>query len=328
MKAIQMDAPGGPEVLRLVERPTPSPGPGEVLVRIHAIGVAYPDTLVRNGTHLWMPKMPYVPGNEASGTVVNANGSTRLREGQPVFFTSWDIGFAGGLYAEYAVLRDTAPWPLPDHVDLDMAASLFNYLVGWILIRQGARGAEFGTVLLHGAAGGMGTALAELARLEGATVIGSVGSDDKAGFIRGRGVTHALNYNTAPLVGQVNEVTGGRGADISFNHIGGDSLLDDLQMVAPLGLIVSYAALAGTPSRDLFAAMRGVIGRSPAVRVIATHVYQNTPILQAACAKAIELLAEGSIAPAITARLPLAEAAHAHRLLEERGSIGKILLKP
>src|SRR6267142_1514063 len=140
MRAIQISETGGPEVLRLVEQPMPQLKPGQVLVKTHAIGVAFPDMLVRSGRYPWMPPLPYVPGNEVTGHIADANASTRLGKGQPVFFTSWDMGFAGGLYAEYVAVKDTAPWPLPDHVDLDEAAAIFNYIVASLLMEHGARG--------------------------------------------------------------------------------------------------------------------------------------------------------------------------------------------
>ena len=329
MKVVQMSETGGPEVLKMIEVPTPVPKTGEVLVKTHAIGVAFPDMLVRSGRYPWMPPLPYVPGNEVSGQVADANGSSRLREGQPVFFTSWDMGFAGGLYAEYVAVREQAPWVLPDHVDLDEAASLFNYIVAWLLLHHGARGADTSSVLLHGASGGMGTALTDLTKLIGSTVIGTAGSDEKCAFLKARGVDHALNYRSGPLPEKVLELTGGRGVDIVFNHIAGNSFVDDMKMLAPLGLIVSYAALAGMPDVDLFRGMRANIDRSPALRVIGTHVFDKMPqVRDSACKAVIALLGEGKIAPAITTRLPLAEAPRAHRMMESRESIGKILLKP
>ncbi|NDZ17341.1 alcohol dehydrogenase [Variovorax sp. WS11] len=329
MKAVQMSETGGPEVLRVIEVPTPVLKPGEVLVRTHAIGVAFPDLLVRSGRYPWMPKLPYVPGNEVSGHVVDANGSSRLKNDQPVFFTSWDMGFAGGLYAEYVAVREQAPWVLPPGIDLDEAASLFNYIVAWLLLHHGARGAETRCVLLHGASGGMGTALAELAKLDGSTVIGTAGSDEKCAFLKTRGVDHALNYKNGPLPERVLELTEGRGVDIVFNHLAGNSFVEDMKMLAPLGLIVSYAALGGMPDVDLFRGMRANIDRSPALRVIGTHVFDKMPqVRDNACKAVIALLADGRIAPAITTRLPLTEAPRAHQMMESRESIGKILLKP
>jgi len=329
MRAVQIAETGGPDVLRLVEQPKPTPQPGQVLVKIHAIGVAYPDLLVRSGRYPWMPPLPYVPGNEVTGHVVDANGSTRLGEGQPVFFTSWDMGFAGGLYAEYVAVKETVPWPLPNHVDLDEAAALFNYIVASLLMEHGARGAESSTALLHGVSGGMGTALAELAQLAGMTVFGTAGTDDKCAFARSRGVQHVINYKTSNVVEQVLQLTAGRGVDVIYNHVAGNSFVDDMKMLAPLGLIVSYAALGGMPDADLFRGMRAEIGRSPAVRVIGTHVFDKMPHLrEAACETVLSLLAAGEIKPAITTRLPLDKAADAHRLMESRESLGKILLKP
>jgi NADPH:quinone reductase len=124
-------------------------------------------------------------------------------------------------------------------------------------------------------------------------------------------------------------LTDGRGVDIVYNHIAGNSFVDDMKMLAPLGLIVSYAALGGMPQTDLFRGMRGEIGRSPAVRVIGTHVFEKLPHLRrAACEKVLALHAAGKIKPAVTTRLPLEQAAQAHRLMESRESLGKILLKP
>jgi len=329
MKAIQITQPGPPSVLEFVTLPTPKPGPGEVLVRIHAVGVALPDALVRSGKFPWMPTMPHVPGNEASGRVVDANGSKRLRDGQPVFFTTWDVGHAGGLYAEYIVMKEGAPWPLPDHVDLDQAASLFNYVVAWLLMRYGARGADTGSVLIHGASGGVGTSLLELAKLEGTTVIGTASSDEKCRFLIERGAHHALNYRTGNLVDRVLESTSGRGVDVIYNHIAGDSFKDDLKMLAPLGLLVSYGLLGGLPKEDVFSAMRANLDRSPSIRAFATHTIDKVPgARQEAMAAAIELLSSGKISPAITLRLPLEEAARSHELIESRESLGKILLKP
>ena len=329
MQVVQMSETGGPEVLKLIEVPAPVLKPGEVLVKTHAIGVAFPDMLVRSGRYPWMPPLPYVPGNEVTGHVVDANGSSLLKEGQPVFFTSWDMGFAGGLYAEYVAVREQVPWALPTHVDLDEAASLFNYIVAWLLLHQGARGAETDSVLLHGASGGMGTALIELTKLIGSTVIGTAGTDEKCAFVRARRADHALNYKAGSVPERVLELTGGRGVDIIFNHIAGNSFVEDMQMLAPLGLIVSYAALGGMPDVDLFRGMRANINRSPSLRVIGTHVFDKMPkVRDGACETVIGLLAEKKISPAIMTRLPLVDAPRAHQMLESRESIGKILLKP
>ncbi|HMN79054.1 MAG TPA: zinc-binding dehydrogenase, partial [Burkholderiaceae bacterium] len=264
-----------------------------------------------------------------SGVVVDANGSSRLEEGQPVYLTGWDIGFAGGLYAQYVVARDTAPWPLPAGTDLDAAAALMNYIVAKLMMDFGARGAETRSVLLHGVAGGMGTALSELARAAGALVIGTAGSDEKCEFARARGVVHVINYRAENVADRVLDITSGRGVDIIYNHMAGNSFADDLKMIAPLGLIVSYAALNGMPDENLFRQLRGAINRAPSIRVIGTHAFEKLPAMrEAAFRGAIDLLATRRIEPATTMRFALSDAGRAHELMESRRSTGKILLKP
>src|ERR1700674_2709841 len=127
MKAIQISRTGGPEVLEYVDLPTPKAGPGEVLVHADAIGVHYFDMLIRSGRYRWMPDLPFVLGNDMSGHVVEANGTEKLQVGQPVFIAGWDIGFRGGLYAQYAAVPEKNIWTLPDEIDLDEAAALSNY---------------------------------------------------------------------------------------------------------------------------------------------------------------------------------------------------------
>ncbi|HTS39011.1 MAG TPA: NADPH:quinone reductase [Xanthobacteraceae bacterium] len=329
MKAIQISRTGGPEVLELVERPLPKPGPGEVLVRAHAVGVHYFDMLIRSGRYRWMPKLPFVLGNDLSGRVAETGAGAKLKEGQPVFIAGWDIGFRGGLYAEYAAVPENGIWPLPDSVDLDEAAALSNYALAWTLLHQVARGIEPRNVLVHGGAGGMGTALIDVARLAGANVIALAGSEEKCAFVRRRGAAHVVNHATEPVVDRINAATGGRGADIIFNHVAGKTFADDLKMIAPLGLIVSYAVLGGMPDTDLFKDMRANIDRSPALRCFTMHTSDELPELRSEGMKhAIEWLAAGKFVPAITARLPLRDAARAHALLEARQTMGKIILKP
>jgi NADPH2:quinone reductase len=328
MKAIRITRTGGPEVLDYVELPTPEPGPGEVLVRAEAIGVHYFDMLIRSGRYRWMPKLPFVLGNDMSGRVVATGAGCRLKMGQPAFIAGWDIGFRGGLYAEYAAVPEKDIWPLPDTIDLDEAAALSNYALAWTLLHQVGRGIEARTVLVYGAAGGMGTALIDIARIAGARVIGLAGGGDKCAFVRARGAD-PVDHTKESVVERVNALTGGRGADIIFNHVAGKTFADDLKMIAPLGLIVSYAVLGGMPETDLFKEMRANIEKSPALRCFTMHTSDELPELRREGMKhAIELLASKKFSPAITARLPLRDAARAHELLEQRRAMGKIVLKP
>ena len=328
MKAIQISRTGGSEVLELVEVPSPPPGRGEVLVQADAIGVNYFDLLIRTGRYRWMPNLPFILGNEMSGHVVAVGAEVRqLKIGQRVFIAGYDIGNRGGLYAQYAAVPEDAAWPLPDAIGSDEATALTNYQLAWILLRHAARGIEPKTVVVYGAAGGVGSALVDVARHAGAEVIGTAGSAEKCEFIRSRGAAHAIDYNTQNVVERVNALTA-HGADIVFDHVAGKAFTDGLKMVAPLSMIVSYAVLGGVPEDDLFKAMRANIESSPAVRCFTMHTYDHMPGPRSeAMQAAIDLLA-GGVRPAIAAQFALADATRAHELVESRRAMGKIVLKP
>jgi NADPH2:quinone reductase len=330
MKAIQISRTGGPDVLDLVEVPTPVPGPGEVLVKAEAIGVNYFDTMIRTGRYRWMPKLPFVLGNEMSGHVAAVGaGVTSLQAGQKVFIAGYEIGNRGGLYAEYAAVPAKAAWPLPAGLGAAAATTLTNYQLAIILLHHAARGVTPRTVVVYGAAGGVGTALIDVARQAGARVIGTARGPDKCAFVRERGAVEAIDYASENVVERVLAATGGHGADILFDHVAGKAFADGLKMVAPLGMVVSYAVLGGMPEGDLFAAMRANIEKSPAVRCFTMHTYDHMeePRRQA-MGRAVDLLGSGAVTPAIATEMPMADARRAHEMIESRGAMGKIVLKP
>jgi NADPH2:quinone reductase len=223
---------------------------------------------------------------------------------------------------------EDAAWPLPDSIGADEATALTNYQLAHILLHHAARGVKPETVVVYGAAGGVGSALIDVARHAGATVIGTAGSAEKCEFIRQRGAAHALDYKTQNVVERVNTLTA-HGADIVFDHVAGKAFTDGLKMVAPLGMIVSYAVLGGVPEDDLFKAMRANIEASPAVRCFTMHTYDHMPgPRREAMQSAIDLLAGGTVRPAIAARFALADAARAHELIESRRATGKVVLNP
>jgi NADPH2:quinone reductase len=330
MKAIQISRTGGPDVLEPVERPTPEPAAGEVLVKAAAIGVNYFDTMIRTGRYRWMPKLPFVPGNEMSGRIEAIGpGVSGRKIGEPVFVAGYEIGNRGGLYAEYAAVPERAAWPLPAGLDAEAATALTNYQLAIILLHHAARGVAPKTVVVYGAAGGVGTALIDVARQAGAEAIGTAGSAEKCAFVRARGAIEAIDYSRDNVVERVRAATGGRGADIVFDHVAGKGLADGVKMLAPLGMLVSYAVLGGMPEGDLFAAMRGNIEASPAVRCFTMHTYDHMEEpRREAMAQAVALLGSGKVKPAIAARFPLAEAHKAHALIEARTAMGKIVLVP
>jgi len=330
MKAIQISRTGGAEVLEHVELPNPEPAAGEVLVRARSIGVNYFDLLIRTGRYRWMPKLPFVLGNEMSGQVAAVGpGVKKLRTGQKVFVAGYDLGNRGGLYAEYVAAPEDSVWPLPEGIDFDDAVTLTNYQLAWLLFHRAARGVEAKAVVVLGAAGGVGTALIDVAHLAGAEAIGVVGGVDKFAFVKSRGALSAIDYRKDNVLDCVRAVTNGRGADIVFDHIAGKELPERLKMLAPLGMLVSYGLLGGMPESDLFAAMRGNLETSPAVRCFTMHTLDHWPEpRREAMEQAVEMLAGGRAKPAIAARLPLSEAAKAHALIEERKAMGKVVLKP
>jgi NADPH2:quinone reductase len=330
MKAVQIARTGGAEVLELVDLRRPEPGPSEVLVRARAIGVNYFDLLIRTGRYRWMPKLPFVLGNEMSGQVAAAGaGVKKLRAGQKVFVAGYDLGNRGGLYAEYVAAPEDAVWPLPEGVDFDDAVTLTNYQLAWLLFHRAARGVEAKAVVVLGAAGGVGTALIDVAHLAGAEAIGVVGGIEKFAFVKSRGALSAIDYRKDDVLECVRAGTNGRGADIVFDHVAGAALPERLKLLAPLGMLVSYGLLGGMPESDLFAAMRGNLEASPAVRCFTMHTLDHWPELRReAMEQAIEMLASGRVKPAIAARLPLADVRKAHALIEERKAMGKVVMVP
>ena len=204
MKAILLRRTGAPSVLEYTDVPTPTPGAGEVLVRADTIGVSMPETLVRKGTYAWMPPLPAIPGIEMSGTVaVCGSGVTDRAIGEPVFVSARDLPVRAGCYAEYIAVPWRAAHALPHGCDLEAAGCLSNYQVAYHLLHTASRGVEAGTVLVHAAAGGVGSAAVQLALIAGMRVVGVVGSEAKRQAVRALGAEHAFNHRTDDFVAGV-----------------------------------------------------------------------------------------------------------------------------
>jgi NADPH:quinone reductase len=194
MKAILLRRTGPPSVLEYCEVPTPRPGPGEVLVKADTIGVSMPETLVRKGTYAWMPPLPAIPGIEMSGTIAETGSDVSDRQvGEPVFVSARDLPVRAGCYAEYIAVPARAAHKLPQGVNLDAAACLANYQVAYHLLHTASRGAEARNVLVHTAAGGVGSAAVQLAVIAGMRVIGIAGTEAKRQAVLALGAAHAFN---------------------------------------------------------------------------------------------------------------------------------------
>lgn len=330
MRAIVLQAPGGPEVLQVQERPLPAPGPGEVRVRAHAIGVGRPDALIRTGRYKWMPPLPAVPGNELAG-VVDALGAgvTDLRLGQHVLLSSRELPQRGGCYAEYVCVSAPALYALPEGIAFDDAVSLPNFQLAHALLFhcQGARAPQ--SVLLTAASGGVACAMVQLARDAGMRVFTTASTPAKRDFTLDMGAHQAFNPRSPTWVEALREATGGRGVDLAIDPVGAALFLQCLECLAPLGCAVSYNIMGGMPSGDVFAALRKHLGRSLGVRVFSMHTFDADPALRRKLmTDSIEALASGRVrAPAATV-LPLAEAGRAHQMLDAPDTLGKIVLHP
>ena len=302
------------------------PRDGEVVVRAHAIGVGKPDVLFRTGVYRWRPPLPAVPGAELAGVIeAVGRGVTGLSAGGPVLV----YRFAGGCYAEKIALPASEVTPLPETVDLDDAVSIPNYQVAWALLNEAARGLAPKTVYVNGAAGGIGAAVIQLCRLAGIDIIAGASTAEKCAFARAQGATHTVDYGRENVVERVREFTNGRGADLILDHIVGKDFTDNLKMLAPMGMIVSFNALGGFPEKDLFREMRAHLPLSPAVRCFTMHSFDHDPdARRRIAAHTVELFATGKVRPPIHARLSLADARRAHEMLDAREALGKIVLKP
>jgi NADPH2:quinone reductase len=330
MLAAQFSQPGGAEVIAVVEMPTPRVGAGQVLVKAWASGVGMPDVLIRSGRYPWMPPLPAILGIEMSGVVAEVAPDVKdVQPGQRVFVSARDLPVRAGCYAEYIAVDSRAVKVLPDEVDLDEAACLSNYQVAYHLVHTAARGVEARSVLVYGAAGGVGSAAVQLAKAAGLRVIAVVGSKEKAAFARAQGADDCIDHREADLGDAVRELTQGEGVDLVLDPVGGAATARNFDWLAPLGMVVSYGALEGLPAADLLTPMRANWNASPAFRLFTMHTFDRQPqVREATMRELLRLLAARTIRPPIFARLPLAQARQAHELFEGGSVLGKLLLKP
>jgi NADPH2:quinone reductase len=330
MKAIRITRTGGPEVLEYVELPTPEPGAGEVLVKAHAIGVCMPETYVRKGTYRWMPKLPAIPGIEMSGTVVKLGaGVQTLRVGQPVFVSAREFEERAGCYAEYVKAPENKVYPVPQGIDLDQVAGLANYQVAWHLLNSALKGFQYDSVLVMAAAGGVGTALVQLAKAAGKHVIGVVSSERRGAFARAQGADAIVDRTQGEIAAQVLQLTAGRGVDLILTIAGGSGMISLFDCLDRFGMLMLYGRMGGPPQGDIAAAVEKMPMRSLAYRYFSIHTLDDWPEMRARATNAlIRMLQEGSIEVPIYDRIPLAEAARAHRVFESGEVTGKLIMKP
>ncbi|MDQ2878019.1 MAG: NAD(P)H-quinone oxidoreductase, partial [Pseudomonadota bacterium] len=243
MKAIDPAAPGGPQVLQLVERPVPSPGTGEVLIRVAAAGVNRPDVLQRKGGYPPPPGAPSIPGLEVAGEIVAlGHGVARELLGQQVCAL-----LAGGGYAEYAVAPAGQCLPVPRALTMVEAGAMPETLFTvWTNLFERGFAADGDTVLVHGGTSGIGTMAIALAKVFGLTIIVTAGSDEKCAAAMKLGADRAINYKTQDFVAEVKAITAGRGCAVVLDMVGGDYVPRNLQCLVDDGRHVSIAVQGGT----------------------------------------------------------------------------------
>ena len=316
---------GGPDVLELVDLPLPDPASGEVRVRLNAIGINFADVMCRRAVHRSMRPPPIVVGCEAAGTIEACGpGVAHRRVGDRVGVYSP----FGGAYAEAIVVPQDYVLPLPDTMSFDEGAAFTHvYLTAYEAlnaIQPVTRGAS---VLITAAAGGLGGALIQLASAAGARIIAAVGSAAKRQLLLERGVATVIDYGSADLAEQVLAATAGRGVDLAIETVGGQIFQQAQRALAPLGRIVLAGTASGEESQPDIATLlaRSATCSTLNLSVVFAHSPQRP---RDSWTRLTAMYESGLLRPRIGHRFPLSQAASAHRLLESRASVDKILLDP
>ena len=322
MLAIEISRPGGPDVLTPVERPDPTPRAGEVLVRVEAAGVNRPDLMQRLGKYPPPPGASDIPGLEIAGTIVDANGDTRWREGNRVCAL-----VAGGGYAELCAVPALQCLPIPVNMEATRAAAIpETYFTVWTNLFQRARLRAGERVLIHGGTSGIGSTAIQLARAFGAIAYATAGSDEKCRACVDIGAVSAINYKSEDFVTAIARLTNDEGVDVVLDIIGGDYLPRNIGCLRMDGRLVQVGLIGGSNSeinlRLVLQNRLTVTGSTLRPR----SVEEKGAIARELEAKVWPLLTRGDIGPIVHATLPLREAAAAHRLLESGEVIGKVVL--
>lgn len=318
-RGIVVDRTGGPEVLAVQEIELPAPAAGEALVRQEMIGVNFTDVYQRRGFDP-IP-MPFTPGMEASGVVEAVGpGVSEVEPGDRVAYARWR-----GSYAEAAVVPVSSLIPLPDEVSFEQGAAFgMQGITAQYLITEFRRPVPGDTVLVHAAAGGVGLMLVQFAKRFGASVIGTVSSPHKAAAVREAGGDEVIDYTALDFADEVLRLTGGRGVDLVLDGVGKATFEGSLHALATQGRLVIYGMASG-PGEPLTPGMLIGGSRSVSGGDIADGIGTREELLSRAT-EVLDGIGEGWLVPRVHAVLPLTEAAEAHRMLEDRGTIGKVLL--
>jgi NADPH2:quinone reductase len=322
MKLVQVTKLGGPEELKLADAPTPVPAAGQVLVRIAATGVNFIDVYFRTG--LYKADLPFTPGSEAAGTVESVGeGVDTLKPGDRVAYA-----MVRGSYAEYAVVPADKLVKLPNHVDFTTAAAAMlqgmtaHYLThSTFALKQGD------VALIHAAAGGTGSLIVQMAKMLGATVIGTAGSDEKAAIAKQAGADEVIVYTRQDFVAEVKRITSGRGVDVVYDSVGVSTFLKGLDTLRPRGMMVLFGQSSGAVA-PFDPGILNPKGSLYLTRPSLAHYAATRSELEWRAGDVLNWIAAGKLKLRIDRTYPLAQAADAHRDLEGRKTAGKLILLP
>ena len=326
-KAAVIYEKGAPDVFRWEEVEVGAPGKGEIRIRNEAVGVNYVDTYHRRGMpHPWpVPDLPLVLGFEGAGVV------TEIGEGVEGLSPGDRVGYAmppHGAYSQERVYPADKAVRVPDGIDARaVAAVMLKGLTAQYLLRRTYRVEPGDTILVHAAAGGMGLILCQWAAHLGATVIGTVSSEEKAAQARAAGARHVVVHGEGDFVATVREVTGGEGCAVVYESIGKDTFRRSMDCLRPLGMMASYGHASGAPD-PVDVIELGARGSLFLTRPAIMHYMAKREDLIAGAAELFAVVAGGAVRPAINHLYPLSEAAEAHRAIEARQTTGATVLLP
>ena len=322
MKAVVANPLGGPENLKYVDVAKPEPGDGEVLVKVEAIGVNYIDTYFRTGLYK-APESPVKLGSEASGTVAAVGKGVHFQPGQRVAYS-----MARGAYAEYAVVPQANLVELPANVSFeDGAAIMLQGMTAHYLTHSTYQLKPGDICLIHAAAGGAGLLTVQMAKIAGATVIGTAGSAAKLQLATDHGADHVINYTEADFVAETKRITNGAGVNVVYDSVGQTTFHKSLDCLRPRGMMVSFGQSSG-PVGNIDPLVLSQNGSLFLTRPSLANYISDPKELQARAADIFGWVAAGRLRVNIYKTYALADAAAAHRDLEGRKTTGKLLLKP
>ena len=326
MRAIEITAPGGPEVLQPCERPTPEAQPGELLIAVQASGVNRPDVLQRKGLYPMPPGVSDLPGLEIAGTVAGGAPDDLAAAGLKIGDAVCAL-VAGGGYAEFCVAPAGQCLPVPQGLNMIEAASLpETFFTVWqnVFVIAALKAGE--TLLVQGGSSGIGVTAIQLAKALGAQVIVTAGSDEKCAACLAIGADHAINYRTQDFVAETRRLTGGRGADVVLDMVAGEYVAREIQCLAEEGRLAIIATQGGNASTlDAGLVLRKrltITGSTLRPRSVA----YKTTLAQALRAQVWPLIEAGKVKPVIHQVFAAAKAAEAHALMESSTHVGKIVL--